>query len=564
MDVLDCRGLSWPEAGRTLVQGFNASRPGDRFDAFVDTYPADLKGWFLEAGMRHSAERHPDGGWRLGIRRGETPAQGTMSGLHHIISGADGSVWTCKRDPLVARLDGASGTVVAVAPVARRGSHLARDAAKGLLFVADPDADEIVALRDSDLAVVQRWPAPGGPQLPVVSPGGIVCVTGGRTGTFTMARPIAGAYTAQTIKVGSCPHDPLVARDGEHMFVPCTGASELAKVRLSDGHVVGRCAVGDGPAHLAAHPSRDRFFVANSWDGTLSCLSDDGVAIATVPSGGWAHAIEIAHDGGSVWVANFLDDTVSVFDAERLERLAVLETDAYPHGLDLSPDGCFAGRVDGRLVATATSASPAPGIRWIGMVLVDDACRGRGFGRLILQRAVDHGRDDAVGLDATELGRPLYLKMGFLDVAPIDRWGGVLKRPAQVEEATLDDLLRLDREASEVDRGPLLRHLAAEPGVRLLKAPGGAAILRPGRLWSQLGPVVAKDVGTFDALLGGAAALLGEAPMVVDVPRSSKRTALLEARGLSLRRPLMRMTRGMSKPLLLGPALAAAVCFEWA
>jgi DNA-binding beta-propeller fold protein YncE len=40
-----------------------------------------------------------------------------------------------------------------------------------------------------------------------------------------------------------------------------------------------------------------------------------------------------------VYVANFLDDTIAVFDAQSLTRLALLPTDPYPHGLDLSPDG---------------------------------------------------------------------------------------------------------------------------------------------------------------------------------------------------------------------------------
>jgi DNA-binding beta-propeller fold protein YncE len=39
------------------------------------------------------------------------------------------------------------------------------------------------------------------------------------------------------------------------------------------------------------------------------------------------------------YVANFMDDTVAVFDAQTLDRVALLETDRYPHGLDVSPDG---------------------------------------------------------------------------------------------------------------------------------------------------------------------------------------------------------------------------------
>lgn len=342
MDVIDTRARRWPDVGRQIVARFNTAPPGAAIEALVGDYPADLREWFLEAGMRHRAAPLEDGGWRLQFTRGEAPAQGTMPGLHHVIAGEDGSVWACQRAPLVVRLDGDTGAIAAVAAVTKRGSHLARDAERGLIFVADPEADEILGLRQSDLAIVHCWSAPGGPQLPVVSPGGIVCVTGSRTGTFTIARPVGGSYVAETIAIGSCPHDPLVSRDGEHIFVPCAGSSDLAKVRLGDGRIIGRCRVGDGPGHLAALPDGSRFYVANSWDGTVTCLNDEGVALASAPSGGWAHAIEASPDGRTVWVANFLDDTVTVFGTDKLERLAVLETDAYPHGLNLSHDGKYA------------------------------------------------------------------------------------------------------------------------------------------------------------------------------------------------------------------------------
>jgi DNA-binding beta-propeller fold protein YncE len=42
-----------------------------------------------------------------------------------------------------------------------------------------------------------------------------------------------------------------------------------------------------------------------------------------------------------VYAANFMDDTLAVFDAVTLERVALLATDAYPHGLDISPDGRY-------------------------------------------------------------------------------------------------------------------------------------------------------------------------------------------------------------------------------
>jgi YVTN family beta-propeller protein len=336
----DCRGKSFPEAGRAIIERFNALEPGAHLEVFLDAYPAGLRMGLLEAGARHTAEHRDDGAWRLNVARGLAPAQGSVPGVHHVVS--DGySVWTCERGEFAARIDVHTRCVIAKKRVARKASHLALDAATGRLFIADSEADEVIALRAADLRIEQRWTAPGGPQLPLVSPGGIACVSGPTTGTLTIGRPKYDEYRAQTIAIGACPHDPVLSADGEHVFVPCAGSGELVKVRLTDACVVGRCEVGDGPSHLALHPDGTRIYSANSWDGTVTCVTAEGERVADAPSGGWAHAIETTPDGRWLYVANFLDDTLAVFDAATLERVALLATEAYPHGLDVSPDGRY-------------------------------------------------------------------------------------------------------------------------------------------------------------------------------------------------------------------------------
>lgn len=321
--------------GRALIERFNMQAPGTSFHARVEDYSPALRIWLLEAGARHRAQRADDGAWHLEIRRGAAPAQGSIPGLHHVVT--DGiSVWTCERGQSVARIDAATGQPVAVKALARKASHLALDAHAGRLIVADSEANELLALRAADLELEDRWSAPGAPQLPLIAPDGTVCVTGGTSATLTIVR---AGQRAQAIAVGACPHDPLLDAHGTHVFVPCAGSSEVVKVRLADGRIVGRCPAGEGPSHLALHPDGTRLYAANSWDGTVSCLSSDGEYIAAVPSGGWAHAIDIHPGGKWLYVANFLDDTLAVFDALSLERVALLPTEAYPHGLDVSPDG---------------------------------------------------------------------------------------------------------------------------------------------------------------------------------------------------------------------------------
>jgi DNA-binding beta-propeller fold protein YncE len=340
---IDCRGKPVPAVGRELIEHYNAASPGDCFMARLDAYPPGLRIWLLEAGARHHAEAALDdkGGWWLTIHRGASPAQGSIPGVHHVL-GAGGMIWAAQRASRVVRIDAGTGDIAACADVAVKASHLALDAEARTLFIADAGDDRVIAVRAADLAFEQAWAAPGMPQLPVATPDGIVCVTGGASGTLTIARPFDGRYAEQTISVGHSPHDPLLSQDASHVFVSCAGDSQIVKVRLSDGRIVGRCTAGGGPTHLALSADGTRVYSANSWDGTLHCMTVDGEHLGSAASGGWAHAIETTPDGRWIYVANFLDDTLAVFDSHTLQRAALLQTEPYPHGLDISPDGRYA------------------------------------------------------------------------------------------------------------------------------------------------------------------------------------------------------------------------------
>ncbi len=340
MDGLDLRGRTPGEASRAIVECYNASTPGAQFAARVDTWSASLRMTLLEAGAQHEAARLDDGSWKIEVRRRSAAAQGTMPGLHHVVT--DGrSIWAAERGKRVARIDVSTGRIAAERAVASRASHLALAADAQRIFVADSEANAVLALRASDLEPLERWNAPGAPQLPLASPQGIVCVTGPASGTLTIARPAGPGYRVQTVEVGECPHDALLSPDGAHLFVPCVGAAELVKVRLSDGAVAGRASTGAGPSHLALHPQGERLYSANSWDGSVSALTLDGARVAEAKSGGGAHAVDIDPLGRWLYVANFFDDTISVFDAASLERRFVLASEPYAHGLDVCADGRY-------------------------------------------------------------------------------------------------------------------------------------------------------------------------------------------------------------------------------
>lgn len=243
--------------------------------------------------------------------------------------------------------------------------------------------------------------------------------------------------------------------------------------------------------------------------------------------------------------------------------------------LDISPEGCFAGRLDGALVATATLASYGTRVHWIGMVLVDEACRGKGFGGTMLARTVEHGRSlgGTVGLDATDLGRPVYLKQGFVDVAPIDRWRGELQvRGGRadlelLDRSNFDEIVMLDHLASGADRSDLLLHLMHEPGVLGVVSRrdtvAGFAFLRPGLNVSHVGPIVATDAKIQGELLDRLAQLAAGTTVLLDALRAAETSALLESHGLSVSRRLMRMTLDRADAVLMGERVRAITSFEW-
>src|SRR5579863_3423197 len=93
--------------------------------------------------------------------------------------------------------------------------------------------------------------------------------------------------------------------------------------------------------------------------------------------------------------------------------------------LDLAPQSCFLIEVEGRVAATCTLVCYGVRLAWLGMVLTRPEHRGRGFARALVQTALDFADRRGVRsvlLDATDMGRPVYRKLGFRDQQDIERW----------------------------------------------------------------------------------------------------------------------------------------------
>ena len=78
----------------------------------------------------------------------------------------------------------------------------------------------------------------------------------------------------------------------------------------------------------------------------------------------------------------------------------------------------------GRWIASALALPLGSEVSWISMVLVTKPERRKGHGTRLLRRCIAaiEAAGRAMGLDATEFGRPVYLPLGFRDLYAISRW----------------------------------------------------------------------------------------------------------------------------------------------
>lgn len=247
--------------------------------------------------------------------------------------------------------------------------------------------------------------------------------------------------------------------------------------------------------------------------------------------------------------------------------------------LSLDPRGALVACRGDRVVGSVAIIRYPPDLAWVAMVLVDPSARGQGIGTALLREGLVLVRDvPVVGLDATPLGRPIYLTLGFADAFGLHR----MQRPAgsgqppAVPAATIrrlrsDDWLQvyeLDRAVTGVDRSLMLRWLAegapqyawvstAGPGGSL----NGVVTGRSGHAFEHIGPVVATDTTVAQGLLMAALGDVADGlAVVIDAadPQAGWLSWLVSM-GFEAQRPFTRMYRGEAATRGCHPGLFAVI-----
>lgn len=226
--------------------------------------------------------------------------------------------------------------------------------------------------------------------------------------------------------------------------------------------------------------------------------------------------------------------------------------------LAIEPQGCWVAEVDGVIAGSTTAVCWGKELAWIGMVLVLPEFRRRGIARALMERAMEYCREREVGcvkLDATDMGRPLYEKFGFVEECLIERWrADTLRAPIEEElkpfpPRSTEEILDLDREGFGADRGALLRMLMGQYPEDCVALEDGFGMSRPGSNARFLGPCIASDMGTARMLIAAITRRYPEEPWFWDLLPDNRAAAELASEfGFTARRKLFRMGVGPGCP----------------
>jgi len=169
----------------------------------------------------------------------------------------------------------------------------------------------------------------------------------------------------------------------------------------------------------------------------------------------------------------------------------------------------------GGLAATVVLTRYGAAVAFVGMMLVASRRERRGLGRRLMTHALAQAGGATVVLYATELGRPLYERLGFRAVGIATRYAGRFRgsasertRPAAVED--LPGVVALDAAAFGAPRAALIAscfdraaqlRVSERDGVLTGFAAGSRNLAN-----TMIGPIVAADLATGRDLIADVAA----------------------------------------------------------
>lgn len=271
--------------------------------------------------------------------------------------------------------------------------------------------------------------------------------------------------------------------------------------------------------------------------------------------------------------------SLTTFQPEHLESALRLSRQAnWPHrledwqlALDLSAGFVALDADTASVLGTVLMTPYKRDVATVNMVIVDEAARGRGWGRELMEAIIALAGTRALRLIATRDGAPLYRKLGFWETGAIVQHQGRalhVAPPASVRPAGAHDIfeiLELDKAAYGADRRDLLRALARVGQLAVLDRGQGITGFAASRAFGRgevIGPVVAANVDDGKALMEFFMARSEGRFVRVDTAEGAQLSAWLANQGLARVGEGIAMQRPIVARSCCGPSTTFALASQ--
>lgn len=219
-----------------------------------------------------------------------------------------------------------------------------------------------------------------------------------------------------------------------------------------------------------------------------------------------------------------------------------------------------------RVIASAAILPYPPRFAWICMMLVTAAERRKGHARTLIGFCLSRVEKLSLvaGLDATPQGKEVYRKLGFKEIYAVTRWarsgheghasGHRHQSITPLGEPIFPAVIAYDEQRFGGKRGSLLFSLKARAPhlahvAREAEHVKGFVLGREGQLATQIGPLVAADIGVARELLDAAVCHVEGACIIDAADHHLELRRSLEGLGFEPKRSFTRMLFGTQRPV---------------
>lgn len=236
-------------------------------------------------------------------------------------------------DGTISILNGQTDEVLATIKGARHPYTIAADEAANLVYVANTFSNEI-SIIDGANNTVRSKPLGSADNIVVDSKRHRVFFLGYEDGQLRILH--SDTDTVERVALGVHVWGMALNDVSGTLYVTRTGDKELVAVYADSS--LKRFPTGSIPSAVAVDTKRDRVYVANYGDDSLTAIDErSGKVVGTIQVGRRPQAVAVDSATNRVYVANTHSNTVSVIDGNRIQLLATVPTGKSPYAIAVPP-----------------------------------------------------------------------------------------------------------------------------------------------------------------------------------------------------------------------------------